>query len=265
MSNRISNIWQSPPKDLAMWIDKCMDSARNHRVKKEALVFFRADDVAVPSKGFTRLMDLFVRYGAPLSLGVVPAWLSEPRWLYLKGFKQRGSDLWCWHQHGWRHQNHVKTGKKQEFGPSRTQVQIKRDLIQGRRRLELHMGKDFFPVFTPPWNRCNLSTLISLKELGYHAVSRSLGSQPSAPVGLPDFQVNVDLHTRKDRASGVGWKGLFEDIKTALGNGFCGIMIHHQRMNEAAFGFLEILLDAFSSRKDLSLVHFGHLVRSRTG
>jgi peptidoglycan/xylan/chitin deacetylase (PgdA/CDA1 family) len=260
MSHSISRIWLSPPKDLVSRVTRSIDSALEAKQKKEGIVFFRADDVAVPGKGFTRLMELFIRHRTPLSLGVVPAWLSGPRWQYLKGFDRKDSGLWCWHQHGWRHQNHEITGKKQEFGPMRTELQIKRDLVRGRRRLEAQMGGDFYPVFTPPWNRCGLSTLILLKELGYHAISRSTGSQPLSPE-LPDFQVNVDLHTRKDQRSGVGWDGLFGDLKGALMSGFCGIMIHHQRMNEAAFTFLEVLLEIFSRRIDLSLVHFGDLVR----
>ncbi len=261
MSHSISHIWRSPPKDLASRVTRCIDSARDEREKREGIVFFRADDVAVPGKGFSQLMELFIRHRTPLSLGVVPAWLSGPRWRQLKGFDRRGSGLWCWHQHGWRHQNHEMTGKKQEFGPIRTESQIERDLVRGLRRLEAQMGRDFYPVFTPPWNRCGLSTLILLKELGYHAVSRSIGSQPSTPDQLPDFQVNVDLHTRKEQRSGGEWDGLFEDLKSALMSGFCGIMIHHQRMNEAAFAFLEVLLEKFSGCKDLFLVNFGDLVR----
>jgi hypothetical protein len=263
MSHSISRIWLSPPKDLVSRVTRCIDSALDASEKREGIVFFRADDVAVPGKGFTRLMELFIRHRTPLSLGVVPAWLSGPRWKVLKGFERRDSGLWCWHQHGWRHQNHEIKGKKQEFGPVRPELQIKRDLVRGRRRLETQMGSDFCPVFTPPWNRCGLSTLILLRELGYHAVSRSTGSQPSTPIELPDFQVNVDLHTRKEKRPLAGWDGLFEDLKGALMSGFCGIMIHHQRMNEAAFTFLDVLLEIFSRRIDLSLVHFGDLVRLR--
>jgi hypothetical protein len=122
------------------------------------------------------------------------------------------------------------------------------------------MGKHFYPVFTPPWNRCDLSTLILLKELGYQAVSRSTGSHPPALVELPDFQVNVDLHTRKEQRSHADWDGLFEDLEGALRSGFCGVMIHHQRMNEAAFAFLEVLLVTLSRRRDLFLAHFEDLV-----
>jgi hypothetical protein len=157
--------------------------------------------------------------------------------------------------------NHETTGKKQEFGPIRTGAQIKRDLVRGRRRLEAIIGEDFYPVFTPPWNRCDLSTLILLQDLGYHAVSRNNGSRPQPPDQLPDFYVNVDLHTRRGRRSVTEWDGLFRDLKQALTSGFCGIMIHHQRMNSVAFEFLEVLLGVFSGCKDLPVVQFKDLVR----
>ncbi|MGD8890557.1 MAG: hypothetical protein PVF53_19235, partial [Desulfobacterales bacterium] len=57
------------------------------------------------------------------------------------------------------------------------------------------------------------------------------------------------------------WDGLFNELEEAIASGHCGIMIHHQRMNSAAFQFLEILLNALSQRKELQLVHFGHLVK----
>ena len=259
MSHPISPLWLSPPKDLLLRIETCIDTVRDERGSRESVVFFRADDVAVPGKTFTRLMELFLRRRTPLSLAVVPAWLSGLRWRHLRRFARERSSQWCWHQHGWRHVNHEPTGKKQEFGPNRTGSQIKRDLVLGRRRLEAIMGEDFYPVFTPPWNRCGLSTLILLKELGYHAVSWTDGIKPAPPDQLPDFRVNVDLHTRREKRPAAGWDGLFEDLKKALINGMCGIMIHHQRMNEVAFEFLEVLLGAFSACPDLSLVHFKDL------
>jgi peptidoglycan/xylan/chitin deacetylase (PgdA/CDA1 family) len=260
MSYPISPLWFSHPRDLTSRIEKCINAVRDERESRESIVFFRADDVAVPGKGFTQLMDLFERRRTPLSLAVVPAWLSRPRWWRLRAFPRGRSSQWCWHQHGWRHINHEPTGKKQEFGPNRTGAQIKSDLIRGRRRLEALMGEDFYPVFTPPWNRCDLSTLILLKELGYHAVSRNDGSRPLPLDPLPDFYVNVDLHTRREQGPVSGWNGLFIDLKQALLSGFCGIMIHHQRMNQGAFEFLEVLLGVFSGCRDFPVVHFKDLV-----
>ena len=154
--------------------------------------------------------------------------------------------------------------KKQEFGASRSRLNIKRDLVLGKRRLEDLMEAEFYPIFTPPWNRCSLGTLQLLGELGYVAVSRFRGSRPQAPRGLPDFYANVDLHTRKEQDPAVGWKNLLEELQQAISSKFCGIMIHHQRMNEAAFGFLEMLIRILVKRRELQLVNYKDLNCSNT-
>jgi len=225
--------------------------------------FFRADDVAVPGRQFSRMMDLFSTYGVPLSLAVVPAMLTRKRWQYLKGFEKKNPSRWCWHQHGWRHVNHETEGKKQEFGDGRTTSEIKRDLVRGKERLEMLMGDRFYPVFTPPWNRCSSSTLQLIKELGYAAVSRSRGSMPSSPPGLPDYDVNVDLHTRKEKSPAAAWEKLFAELQQAISSNYCGIMIHHRMMNGAAFDFMEILLKTLVESPALQPVHFRELAQSR--
>jgi hypothetical protein len=98
-----------------------------------------------------------------------------------------------------------------------------------------------------------------LENLGYAAVSRSRGSRPPASKGLPGFDVNVDLHTRKEKTPATGWNDLFDELHQAIASGRCGIMIHHQRMNQTAFDFLNILLGILVRHKTISLVHFKHL------
>jgi hypothetical protein len=260
MQNEISPIWRHFPSDLVSRAERCIHSACERLEDMgSSHIFFRADDVAAPGKKFARLMHIFKRRRVPLCLAVVPAWLTGRRWQYLKDLAARQSSLWCWHQHGWRHINHEIEGKKQEFGPSRSRSNIKRDLVQGKRRLEDLMEAEFYPVFTPPWNRCSLDTLQLLGELGYVAVSRSRGSIPPAPRGLPDFYADVDLHTRKERDPALGWKLLLEELQSAISSKLCGIMIHHQRMNEAAFDFLEMLLGIIVKRKEIQLVNYRDL------
>ena len=113
----------------------------------------------------------------------------------------------------------------------------------------------FIRYSPPPWNRCSLHTLKLLIELNYSAVSGYRNSLPPVPGGLVDFQTHVDLHTRKD----IGWGPLFTDLRNALSSGICGVMIHHGKMNDRAFRFLEILLKCIQSRKQLTPVHFKEL------
>jgi len=260
MQTYISPIWRHFPSDIVYRTERCIDiAAQRLENKGPGHIFFRADDVAAPGRNLAKLMDIFKRHRVPLCLAVVPAWLTGSRWQYLKGLGTKESSLWCWHQHGWRHINHETEGKKQEFGASRSRSDIKRDLVQGKRRLEDLMEAEFYPVFTPPWNRCSLDTLQLLGELGYVAVSRARGSMPQAPRGLPDFYADVDLHTRKERDPALGWKILLEELQSAISSKFCGIMIHHQRMNEAAFDFLEMLIRILVKRRELQLVNYKDL------
>jgi hypothetical protein len=223
-------------------------------------VFFRADDIGVPGAGFDRLMQIFATRRTPLNLALVPAWLTRVRWQAVLSSSRGALGLWCWHQHGWRHANHESEGKKQEFGPARTPAGLEKDLVRGRQRLEEIVGRDFFPLFTPPWNRCDARSLELLVRYGYLGVSRSRGSCPPVPAGLTDISVNVDLHTRRETAPGAGWTALLSELTAALEGGCCGIMIHHQRMNTAAARFLDRLLELMPAYKDIRLANFRELV-----
>jgi len=256
----VSPIWHHQPADLIARTESCIQSACEQAANpEEAFIFFRADDVAAPGSRFTRLLEVFSFHRAPLCLAVVPAWLTQPRWQALNRAGQRAPSRWCWHQHGWRHTNHETQGKKQEFGPSRSRTDLEHDIRCGRQRLENVLGKHFYPVFTPPWNRCDHKTLAVLKNLGYAAVSRSRINSPPSPKGLPSLDVNVDLHTRKEKSPAAGWQNLFDELRRGIASGQCGIMIHHQRMNGAAFDFLEILLMALAGHKKIRLVNFKDL------
>lgn len=257
MAYPVSMLWRFLPLNLSSRMDHCFSAAFEKIDSKDpGYVFFRADDVAVPGANFVRLMDLFTRYRVPLCLAVVPAWLTQARWRHLKSIGQKAPSLWCWHQHGWRHVNHEPEGKKQEFGPSRPSWKIRNDLIRGKNHLQTLLEESFSPVFTPPWNRCGQKTLGMLKELNFQAVSRSKKSVPPSPDGLPDFAVSVDLHTRKESHPLLGWEYLFSELGSALSQSPCGIMVHHQRMNDAAFVFLEIFIQGLIKQRHLHLAHF---------
>jgi len=260
MQKHISSIWQHLPADLAARTEDCIRAACEQASGPgPAFIFFRADDIAVPSSGFKQLLEVFISHRAPLCLAVVPAWLTAERWRAISGIGNNAARLWCWHQHGWRHASHAIEGKKQEFGPQRPASDLANDIRRGRQRLESLMGANFYPVFTPPWNRCGQEALAALKNMAYCGVSRSRGSRPPSPPGLPSFDVDVDLHTRRETVPKAGWDNLFGELHQAISAGCCGIMIHHQRMNAAAFDFLDILLKVLKSQPKLQLDDFRRL------
>ncbi|NNG00289.1 MAG: polysaccharide deacetylase family protein [Desulfobacteraceae bacterium] len=251
---------KSMPADIVLHTKHAIQTGLDTRQAETPVnVFLRADDIGVPGAQFARMMDLFVQLRVPLSLAVVPAWITRARWQALAGLQQGDDSLFTWHQHGWRHRNHEPVGKKQEFGLSRPADVIRSDLLKGKTRLETILGRRFTPIFTPPWNRCSRVALDQLRLLKYKAVSRSRNSSPPAPAGFPDFQVNVDLHTRKEGRAREGWRNLLSELSRAIAAGTCGIMIHHQRMNDNAFSFLELLLELMIQQKKLSLLHMPEL------
>ena len=218
-------------------------------------VLFRADDIAVLSPNFLRMLYLFQTYQLPLCLAVVPTWLTQTRWKAIKSHIDTESSLWCWHQHGWNHTNHQSTGKKCEFGTARSRSAITDDLSRGKDRLRTIVGSDFSPFFTPPWNRCSDETLLILAEQGFSGVSRSRGEQgKKAP--LEDFFVNVDLHTRKEPDCDSALEALCDDLRLAVEQHYVSIMIHHQLMNDSAFELLELLLALMAENSNFRVCTF---------
>ena len=254
-------LWLRMPPGIHEQLHRCLEGADTEMSSRgEGIVFFRVDDVAAPGRAFSKLISLFHNHQTPLTLAVVPAWLTKPRWRHLQELCEQKRSLCCWMQHGWRHLNHEPHGKKLEFGPSRPLSQKRQDLLLGFERLRDLMGDEFLPAFTPPWNRCDHETLGVLEEMGHKALSRNLGAQPPAPATLPEYPVTVDLHSRKEKAAAQGWQSLFKELGQSLGNGYCGIMIHHQRMNEPAFDFLDLLLSELKQWKRVRFVNLATLL-----
>lgn len=255
----VSALWKDLPKnisqDLAASITKGAEASQ-----KSPKVFFRADDIGVPSSLFSAMINAFAHSNVPLGLAVVPAWLTPLRWETICNNIQTASPLWCWHQHGWRHTNHEKQGRKYEFGPSRSAPAKHNDILAGRKKLEALMGSDFTPIFTPPWNRVDNDTLCSLQQLQYLAVSRTQGAAPPSPNSLTDIYINVDLHTRREPSPQKAWTGFLLELEYALATGHCGIMLHHQRMNRHAVAFLPILFTELRANKRISLVSMSEMV-----
>lgn len=232
--------------------------------QEQVRIFFRADDIGVPGANFSRMMAIFLKYRFPICLAVVPAWLTRPRWDALTPLAQKGGDLFCWHQHGWRHRNHEIKGKNQEFGPGRSREKILRDLEKGRDRLQGMLKDRFSPFFTPPWNRCSLEAMEALVALGFKGISRSRGSRPYSPAQLMEISVDVDLHTRREKSVELWWDGIFNELSRGIETGVCGIMLHHMRMDDLAFSFLEALVQILAGHEKIRGITFADTMNDET-
>lgn len=255
----IASLYTQLPQDTATHLESAIHQGLSTG-KGEAQVFFRADDIGICGQQFASLIALFQKHSMPLCLAVVPTWINQSSFAELTAVTGTTSRQWCWYQHGWLHRNYEQQGKKQEFGPARSAALLHSDLKKGKERLEDYLGDSFSPFFTPPWNRCSQETLEGLLTLGYLAVSRSSNAKPPSPQGLPDIQVNIDLHTRKEANPETDLQELLNEITSGIADGTAGIMIHHQRMNAAAFSFLDTLLHAVGKIPRLHPVLFHDLL-----
>lgn len=265
MDTTVARLYRIPPETVLKRAGETIAGALSELPPETSIpTFFRADDVGVLSKNFTTMIETFARRRTVLCLAVVPAWLTRPRWLAIRRHTDPHSRLWCWHQHGWNHANHETAGKKYEFGPSRSDRDVRADLRRGRKRLESIMGADFSPFFTPPWNRCSPAVLELLPRLGFHGVSRSSGEQKT-PAPLPDCFVNVDLHTRKEPDPAASLDNLCSEFGRAIRHRHLGIMLHHQRMDSGAFAVLDGLLEIIAADPRLRPVHFNQIIETGPG
>lgn len=208
-------------------------------------LFFRADDVGAWGQGLRALMKLFEYHNVPLAVAVVPAWLNAKRLEKIAENVDISSPLWTWHQHGWRHVNWSTDGKKAEFCRSRTREQQWTDIMKGKMKLEDLLGRHFVPVFTPPWNRLDLTTLEVLQRLDFKGVSLD-GPFPRGAkhsIKLKNFRIALDMHTRKSVQKEFAFDEFMKDLEALFTQkGPVGIMIHHHRMNIQAFEILNLIL-----------------------
>ncbi|OEU65281.1 MAG: DUF2334 domain-containing protein [Desulfovibrio sp. S3730MH75] len=249
----ISSIWKNNISDLIETFEIWWEKLSELIPEEGCDVFFRADDIGYPGKQFSAMIEVFQKNKVPLALAVVPTWVNQTRVQQLHETLGPDMSLWCLHQHGYKHTNQEKVGKKYEFGPSRDNKKVLAELTKGKLKLNKLLGNDMCPIFTPPWNRCTEETMTTLIELGFIAISRSINVAPFPLKGLPDLPINIDLHTIKEKNPKAGILNLMKQIENAVQSDYAGFMLHHQRMNKTAVRFLDFLLARIAETPSLRI------------
>ncbi len=253
-------VWQIEPPD---WRSRLRDALIKGLSSQRPAVFFRADDIGAGGQAFDALCRLFREHQVPLGLAVVPAWLSSARKEQLLASAPIHESLWGWHQHGWRHVNWQRTGKKSEFGEQRPLEKQWRDILNGQQKMQGIFGEHLIPVFTPPWNRLSLQTLKILQQLGFKAVSLDgpLPRGAKGPAPLKNLRVSLDLHTRKSKDPSEDFENLLVELPGALSKREpVGVMLHHHRMTLFAFQFLHELLSLLKNDLHAECLNFRDLL-----
>lgn len=194
--------------------------------------FVRDDDAGWADDALLALLDVMAETATPIDLAVIPFELGGALTNALRARRDGGAAIGL-HQHGARHRNHEPSGRKCEFGLSRSPDAQRTDIAEGRARLLQAFGDRVDPVFTPPWNRVAPHTPALLAGLGFGALSRDRGAPPQQ--ALPELAVDVDWsrHHREGGAAAAAG-ALATAIGARAGDGRpLGLMLHHAAMDAA--------------------------------
>ncbi|MEJ7710234.1 MAG: glycosyltransferase [Pyrinomonadaceae bacterium] len=209
--------------------------------------FFRDDDVDEAELSLQRLLHLFLSRGVPINLGVIPGLPTRQAVRTLAKQCSSAPDSIALNQHGWKHINHEKSGKKCEFGASRTFSEQLEDIANGQARMSEAFGDDFYPAFIPPWNRCTAETYRVLDQLGFPVLSKNQSGIPSSGYKFRECSITLDLYRWRGGATLKPPEEIIRDLILQIGQmNTVGIMLHHKVMNDEAFLFLDLLIETLS-------------------
>jgi hypothetical protein len=204
-------------------------------------IFFRDDDVDEDVDSLRPLLDLFLTLQTPVNLEVIPGLLTDAA---IRMLRQCPPSLVELNQHGWRHVNHEREGRKCEFGASRSYEQQLEDIADGQRRMNEAFGDGWSPVFTPPWNRCAEVTFRALDQLGYAALSKSHDEHPATGHKFREISITLDLNRWKGDPAMKSPESIIGELVTQMYElDTIGIMLHHKVMDSTAFSLLERLIE----------------------
>jgi hypothetical protein len=236
---------------MVKWPDLMAELYCWEETGKVATLWWRDDDAAVPTARLGRLLS--IASGVPVSLAVIPADAQQelPRWLaqYLRSVPKASVAVL---QHGWRHLNHSRVGKKSEFPAERPRSAVATELAAGWARLSDMFGTRAQPVLVPPWNRFDDSLLDLLATCGLTGISRARPrSASSRALGVIEANIHVDLVAWKGSRGFVGEDaalgGLVQHLQARRLRAVCadeptGILTHHLIQDEATDAFLDRLI-----------------------
>jgi hypothetical protein len=225
-------------------------------------IFFRNDDVDDDEPRLRRLLRFFLERNTPVNLGVIPGRLTAACVELLLESVGATPELFELNQHGWRHQNHEREGRKCEFGASRSYAEQLADITRGQERMTEAFGPNWFPVFIPPWNRCTEETLRAIDRLGFCAFSAKQGGSVATGYRFQEISITLDIYRWNDGARMKSPEEITGELIPQLSRQQpIGVALHHKVMDDQAFLFLGSLLDTLAAHSAVSFHTFQSLLR----
>lgn len=205
-------------------------------------VVFRFDDVqdSFAREAQLQVMDLFMRRGQPVTLGVIAGHYGDDPHVTNKVMEGARAGLFEIALHGWDHVDHSALSREEQADALRRSS----DKIKGI------FGSPHSGVFIAPYNRFNNDTLVAIGDLGgsvkvissstfedrdesiyFRADGTGMGDELKAPYRIPATTAFRD----KDDAGGSGTHArvsvdkILEDIDASVGRyGYAVVMMHPQ-------------------------------------
>ena len=208
--------------------------------------FFRDDDAGWEDERLFELLDVFADYNVPIDVAVIPKSISRETAAFLRMRLEESPKQVSVHQHGYAHVNHEQTGRKCEFGDSRSSEDQHADIAAGKALLIDLLGPTE-SIFTPPWNRCTAATATCLQQEGFTLLSRDITATRFNTPGLMELPVSIDWfgHRKGVRLT----PGEIGDSlsKAASAQSPVGVMLHHALVDDDERRRIGELLELLSS------------------
>lgn len=236
------------PTDFTNWLDplkKTLDEAPG-----SISFFFRDDDAGWEDERLFELLDVFTDYNVPIDLAVIPKSISRNTAAFLRKRLEESPKHVSVHQHGYAHVNHEQTGRKCEFGDSRSSEAQHADIAAGKALLTDLLGP-MESIFTPPWNRCTASTAACLQREGFTLLSRDITATRFNTPGLIELPVSIDWfgHRKKVRMTP---NEIGESLSEATSSPApVGVMLHHALIDDEERRRIAELLELLSSHSQV--------------
>ena len=212
--------------------------------------FFRNDDVHKITKKLKRLIDLFLDYGIPINLAIIPNKIESELVSYLILLKQKYGRLVSIHQHGFNHNHNENKNWNNnapfEFGSDQSYDYQLKLIKKGKSIMDNAFENYNIPAFTPPYHSFNNNTIKVLNDLNFKLFSADLNLKKIDLKLLKNISVNIDIvkeyYPKKiSKLENEIIRELLYLIKNKTSNTI-GIVLHHEKMSDYDFKVIERLI-----------------------
>lgn len=214
-------------------------------MNNQKTIFFRNDDLGWMPQQFDKMLSIFRKHQLPLCAAAIPLYCQDT---YKANHFSSDKDILEVHTHGYSHLDHQSSGKKAEFGAERTVEGVTYDLKKAYAITKSLFPEQFYPAFTPPWNRIEGQFIKLLSGAGFKVLSRDPGKLANVD-SIIDLNIDIDIHTSKKGKITDPLKIISAIEQTWSEKDICGVMLHHKHMEDNDFLVLDLLLAEINKRQ----------------